>query len=158
MFERNDCYWNGFTDGCLKVRRALDDRLDSHQNRWKPISIVTVSVLFCVDIVDDPSQAHTTQHSRTPSPQKPMPSSTSMTKTTTTASQSPVYTFLPYTPPSSTTINQPSASTSLNIFAPKPFRSTNLDSPDTVRIPRSIFVDVQLISRRWPSREKNWWR
>ena len=139
--------------------------IDRHQRRWKHISIVTVSILFslilfCVDIVDDSSQAHTTQHSRTPSPQKPMPSSTSMTKTTTTT-QSPVYTFLPYTPPSSTTVNQPSASASLNIVAPKPFRSTNLDSsnsPDTVRIPRSIFVNVQLMSRRWPSREKNWWR
>ena len=148
--------WGWFTDACLKVRRVLDDRLDSHLFfSFSPER----SDSYHLDIVDDPSQA-TTQHSRTPSPQKAMPSSTSPPKTTST--QSPVYTFLPYTPPSSVPLNNPSSmSTSLNIFAPKPFRSTNLDalnSSDTVRSPHSIRVDLQLISRRWPSREKNCWR
>jgi hypothetical protein len=108
------------------------------------------------DVVDDTSQTvttgPTTEHSRTPSPQKPLSnlhsnlpaSSISTTSTISVSSatlpniQSPVYTFLPYTPPPSSDapidipVNQTPAP-SLNIFAPKPFRSTasiNLDTPN----------------------------
>ncbi|CAF1002928.1 unnamed protein product [Rotaria sordida] len=115
------------------------------------------------DIVDDNSQTVTIEYSRTPSPQKPLSnlqSNTSVTpiSTATTTStilvssttpsnvQSPVYTFLPGTPPlpptSSSSISTSDTipnvpihqipSSSLNIFAPKPFRSTasiNIDTP-----------------------------
>jgi hypothetical protein len=108
------------------------------------------------DTVEDTSQTvttgPTTEHSRTPSPQKPLSnppaSSISTTSTIRVSSttppnvQSPVYTFLPYTPPPSSNptadkpidipVNQTPAP-SLNIFAPKPFRSTasiSLDTPN----------------------------
>lgn len=88
-----------------------------------------------------------TEHSRTPSPQKP-PSNTyanssapppppppvtssstiCVSSSTPPNVQSPVYTFLPYTPSSSNAPLEKSSSqtatASLNIFAPKPFRST----------------------------------
>jgi hypothetical protein len=108
------------------------------------------SKIDSLDGVDDTSQTVTTgpatEHSRTPSPQKPLSnplvSSAATTSTILISSstppnvQSPVYTFLPYTPPASsdapidTTTNQTPAP-SLNIFGPKPFRSTasiNLDT------------------------------
>ncbi|UJR15435.1 hypothetical protein I4U23_002378 [Adineta vaga] len=116
---------------------------------------IKMTVRTYEDIIDDNSQTvstgFTTDHSRTPSPQKPLlttrttspPIYTPITKTNTTPSPtgkplSPVYTFLPYDS-SSTDINespsvQPAVSSSLNIFAPKPFRSTasiNLDTQNS---------------------------
>jgi hypothetical protein len=102
-----------------------------------------------LDVFDDNSQTVTagpsTERSRTPSPQKAtVPPVSIPTKTNITPSndQSSVYTFLPYTPsPSNSTNTIPvNQTSSLNIFAPKPFRSTasiNLDTSnnhETVRI------------------------
>ncbi|CAF0995484.1 unnamed protein product [Adineta ricciae] len=107
------------------------------------------------DLIDDNSQTvstgFTTDHSRTPSPQKSTlttaispPIYTSVNKTSPNPSPtakplSPVYTFLRYEPSSTepkhipTSVQPPVSSTaSLNIFAPKPFRSTasiNFDTP-----------------------------
>jgi len=116
--------------------------------------------------MDDNSQTvtggFTTDHSRTPSPQKATsfttvsPSvSVPTTKINTTASsttdtQLPVYKFLPYAPPRTDPLKHNSAqqipiSSSLNMFAPKPFRSTasiNLEtqnSNEKVRIFCSLF-------------------
>lgn len=114
-----------------------------------------------LDFADDTTtttQTVTTGHSRTPSPQKPVSStytnSPAPSISTTTSSirvssatppnvQSPVYTFLPYTtspssaPTSDSPIDVPGhqlATPPLNMFAPKPFRSTasiNLDTPNS---------------------------
>jgi hypothetical protein len=123
-----------------------------------------------LDVIDDTSQtvttAPTTQHSRTPSPQKPLSNSYSNISAppiSTTAStirvssitppnvQSPVYTFLPYTsPPPSISLSEPTTNIpvqqtptpSLNIFAPKPFRSTasiNLDTQNNNEKVRIFF-------------------
>ena len=76
-------------------------------------------------VVGNPSPVKPTgQHSRTPSPQKVIPSPVSVATTAKATSPSPVYTFLPYTP---------LPSVPLNIFAPKPFRSIasiNLDTSE----------------------------
>jgi hypothetical protein len=123
-----------------------------------------IRIFSSIDITDDKSQTVSTvskiEHSRTPSPQKPLSNShlntpTSLIATSTSSTilrssttppniQSPVYTFLPYTPPSSssnptfdTTTNIPvhqTSTQSVNIYAPKPFRSTasiNLDAHHT---------------------------
>ncbi|CAF3086261.1 unnamed protein product [Rotaria sp. Silwood2] len=102
------------------------------------------------DVVDDHSQTitagPTTDHSRTPSPQKVIstttvsPISITAPKTnimplSTTNVQSSVSTSLPYTSlPSDTTKTVPIQqipTSSLNIFAPKPFRSTTSTNLDT---------------------------
>ena len=75
------------------------------------------------DGLEPDSVKSTSERNRSPSPQKLIPSPVSAATTTAKAtSQSPVYTFLPYTP-------LPSVPP-LNIFAPKPFRSMNLDPAD----------------------------
>jgi len=130
-----------------------------------------------LDVIDDTSQtvttAPTTQHSRTPSPQKPLSNSYSNTSappiSTTTSTirvssitppnvQSPVYTFLPYTsPPSSISLSEPTTNIpvqqtptpSLNIFAPKPFRSTasiNLDTQNNNEKVRIFFLLLDYLS------------
>lgn len=141
-----------------------------------------ILIFFLLDIADDNSQTVTLQHSRTPSPQKPVsnlqsntvsvsPISTTTTTTTSTIrlsstiptnTQSPVYTFLPGTTPppipsisssnSKSESNSPTtsiqqvpstASSTLNIFAPKPFRSTasiNLDAPKSNETVRLFFL------------------
>ncbi|CAF3575548.1 unnamed protein product [Rotaria sp. Silwood1] len=140
-----------------QVRKILKDR-----NLRGSIKMV---VKTYEDIIDDNSQTVTIEHSRTPSPQKPVsnlqsnisvpPISTTtstiiVSSTTPSNVQSPVYTFLPSTapppppppPPTTSSIStsdtisnipiQQISSSPLNIFAPKPFRSTasiNLDSP-----------------------------
>jgi len=132
-----------------------------------------MNFLFFSDAIDDTSQTvttgPTTEHSRTPSPQKPLlnsylntppppPPPISTTKSTIRVSsitppnvQSPVYTFLPYTPSpstsskSDTTTNIPVQQTptpSLNIFAPKPYRSTasiNLETQNSNEKVRLFF-------------------
>lgn len=111
-----------------------------------------------VDNIPTTKQTVTIEHNRTPSPPKPVPSSSinPVTPSISTSSsirvssttppnvvQSPVYTFLPYSPlqPSISTTDtpidasaQPVSTPPLNIFAPKPFRSTasiNLDTPNS---------------------------
>lgn len=154
-------------------------------NKKKKIQIsinisMIILIFFLLDIADDNSQTVTLQHSRTPSPQKPVSNlqsntvSVSPISTTTTTStirlsstiptntQSPVYTFLPGTTPppipsisssnSKSESNSPTtsiqqvpstASSTLNIFAPKPFRSTasiNLDAPKSNETVRLFFL------------------
>jgi hypothetical protein len=146
-----------------QVRKILKDRnlrgsikmiVKTYEGKSSFLLNLSTLNLFFLDAVDDTSQTvttgPTTEHSRTPSPQKPIsntysntPAPTSISATTSNIRvssmtppnvQSPVYTFLPYTPPPSssiptanTTTNIPVQQTpapSLNIFAPKPFRST----------------------------------
>jgi hypothetical protein len=122
--------------------------------------------------MDDNSQTvtagFTTDHSRTPSPQKSTPFTTvspsvsvpttkiNTTASSTTDTQLPVYKFLPYAPPRTDPLKHNSAqqipiSSSLNMFAPKPFRSSaaiNLDTqnnPEMVGILHSSSLDISSI-------------
>jgi len=119
-------------------------------------SIYHISILLS-DILDDNSQtvisAHTTDHSRTPSPQKSIVPSISITppKTNTnllspTTAQSPVYSFLSNNPPPSDTKKtlpiQKTPSSSLNMFAPKPFRSTASINVDTQNNHESVRIHL----------------
>jgi hypothetical protein len=163
-----------------QVRKILKERnlrgsikliVKTYEGKLNSFSINRFKFLFFSDAIDDTSQTvttgPTTEHSRTPSPQKPLSNSYSNTppppisKTTSTIRvssitppnvQSPVYTFLPYTPPpsniptSDTTTNIPVQQTpapSLNIFAPKPFRSTasiNLETQNSNEKVRIFFL------------------
>jgi hypothetical protein len=89
---------------------------------------------FLSDTLDDNSQTVvTTDHSRTPSPQKPISTPTiSMTKNT----QLPIYSCIPSSDPTKAPPIQPTPTSSLNIFAPKPFRS-NIDPPNN---PESVGI------------------
>ncbi len=117
--------------------------------------------------MDDNSQTvtagFTTDHSRTPSPQKATPFTTvspsvsvPTTASSATDTQLPVYKFLPYAPPRTDPLKNNSAqqipiSSSLNMFAPKPFRSTaaiNLDTQnnhESVGILHSSSLDISSI-------------
>ena len=137
------------------LRGSIKLLVKTYEGKTSFSSIYSLRKINFLDGVDDTSQTVTTgpatEHSRTPSPQKPLsnlhtnpPVSSAATTSTIRISsstppnvQSPVYTFLPYTPPASsdapidTAANQTPAP-SLNIFGPKPFRSTasiNLDTP-----------------------------
>ncbi len=97
----------------------MDDYYQS-QSPFHGFDNLVLHMILLSDVPDDNSQtvisAPTTDHSCTPSPQK----------TVTINTQSPVYSHLP--PPSPPSHPTPS---SLNIFTPKPFRSTasiNVDS------------------------------
>jgi len=117
-------------------------------------SIYHISILLS-DILDDNSQtvvsAPTTDHSRTPSPQKSIsttivPSISITPPKTNTNAQSPVYSFLSNNPPPSDTIKplpiQQIPSSSLNMFAPKPFRSTTSINIDTQNNHESVRIDL----------------
>ena len=116
----------------------------------KQLSYIVFSFFFS-DLIDDNSQTatigHTTDHSRTPSPQKAIFTTTTKPNTTSSAvtnAQSPVHTSSPYTPPpSATTKNIPAQQTSIpssNISVPKPFRSTTSIAPDTQNNHESVSI------------------
>ncbi len=123
-------------------------------------SIYHISILLS-DILDDNSQtvisAHTTDRSRTPSPQKSIsttivpsisitPPKTNTNLLSPTTAQSPVYSFLSNNPPPSDTTKtlpiQKTPSSSLNMFAPKPFRSTASINVDTQNNHESVRIHL----------------